>query len=90
MISLLVDKDESFNVKIISIWKFIYSIFCFLKISFDELTYYRYEKRDSLQNVKQINVYGNLTLKSVKIIHTHREGYILNVKTSNHFLFHFL
>ncbi|CAF4105012.1 unnamed protein product [Rotaria socialis] len=42
-------------------------------ISFDEHIFFKYEKRESLDSVKQINIYGNITLKSVKIIHSYRE-----------------
>ncbi|CAF3431196.1 unnamed protein product [Rotaria socialis] len=43
-------------------------------ISFDEHIFFKYEKRESLDSVKQINIYGNITLKSVKIIHSYREN----------------
>ncbi|CAF4906089.1 unnamed protein product, partial [Rotaria sp. Silwood1] len=39
-------------------------------ISFNEQKFFKFERRDPVNAIKQVHVYGNLTLKSVKIIHS--------------------
>ncbi|CAF3858126.1 unnamed protein product [Rotaria sp. Silwood1] len=42
-------------------------------ISFNEQKFFKFERRDPVNAIKQVHVYGNLTLKSVKIIHSSKE-----------------
>ncbi|CAF3510470.1 unnamed protein product [Rotaria sp. Silwood2] len=43
-------------------------------ISFNEQNFFEFERREQFDVIKHIQVYGNLTLKSVKIIHSSKEG----------------
>ncbi|CAF0794859.1 unnamed protein product [Rotaria sordida] len=42
-------------------------------ISFNEQKFFKFKKRKPLDVMKQIHIYGNLILKSVKIIHSSKE-----------------
>ncbi len=46
----------------------------YLKISFNEQMFFHVNQRESLDNVNQLDIYGNITLRSVKIIHSSKEG----------------
>ncbi|CAF3526730.1 unnamed protein product [Adineta steineri] len=42
-------------------------------ISFNEHTLFKINKRESLENVNLLDIYGNITLKSVKILHLSKD-----------------
>ncbi|UJR31809.1 hypothetical protein I4U23_019286 [Adineta vaga] len=42
-------------------------------VTYNNLTLFNIEKRESLRNVNQFHIYGNFTLKSVKVIHISKE-----------------
>ena len=61
----------------------------FLKISFNKEKVFQIENRKSLDNVKLLHIYGNITLKSIKIIHSSKEGNQL-VRVTCYFVDHLL
>ncbi len=51
----------------------------YLKISFNEQMFFYVKQRESLENVNQLDIYGNVILRSVKIIHSSKEGEDLRI-----------